>query len=199
MSAPLQPEGEDEVQGVKRILKRYKFCEVCSGGAVKSEGWAHRSRTQHAMRALTNDERAQVVQQWLADRREGEAARSRRFDENRKAQLAQEAEARPPAVAHPPQQPAWTLNFGKHKKQTLDKVLRVDPDYIPWAVASDLPVNGVVMPVNGVVNFCIKGLYLDNPGHGLVVGDINAPRPFIVACRSFVHFDPVLPFYGDVV
>eukprot|EP00972_Heterocapsa_arctica_P066608 9829162-Heterocapsa_arctica.AAC.1 len=41
---PLQPETEDEKDGAKNVLRRYKFCEVCSGGSINKEGWAHRTR-----------------------------------------------------------------------------------------------------------------------------------------------------------
>ena len=47
-----------------------------------------------------------------------------------------------------------------------------------------------------VENVCIKVLYLNQPSHGLVVGNINARRCLIVSFRSFVHFEPVLPFWA---
>ena len=66
---PLKPETEDEREGLKKILKRYKFCEVCSGGSINKEGWAHKSRPGHPMRALDAHERGQVAQEWLFQRR----------------------------------------------------------------------------------------------------------------------------------
>ena len=134
---PLEPETEDEREGLKKILKRFKFCEVCSGGSINKEGWAHKSRLGHPMRALDAHERGQVAQEWLFQRRGGDAARDRHFRENRERQLAQEANLQPALPEASPVKP-WTFNFGRHKGKTLRDVLRLEPDYISWAVASQL-------------------------------------------------------------
>jgi hypothetical protein len=45
--------------------------------------------------------------------------------------------------------------------------------------------------------FCVVGLYLDSPGHGLVVGNVAvSARRLVIGCQGFVHFVPCLPFHG---
>lgn len=56
---------------------------------------------------------------------------------------------------------------------------------------------GCAIAAVDVDQFCIKGLYLDKPGNGLVVGLLSAPRSLVVACRSFVHFEPCLLYHGE--
>ena len=53
-----------EKQRLDRCLKRVKFCMVCSGGSLCYEGWAHKTRTKHEMRALTEDEKKRVERDW---------------------------------------------------------------------------------------------------------------------------------------
>ena len=47
----LEPVTPEEQEGLKKILKCYNFCKVCSGGTICKEGWAHKARVGHAMRA----------------------------------------------------------------------------------------------------------------------------------------------------
>ena len=47
---------EDKLK-LKNVMKRVKFCLVCSGGSICYEGWSHKSRTKHGMRALTVEEK----------------------------------------------------------------------------------------------------------------------------------------------
>ena len=125
----------EEEKGLKQILKRYKFCQVCSGGSINKEGWSHKTRVGHDMRALTPEEKDQASHDWLRARRGGSSAKHEVFQEARDRQLASEAVLAAAAPAAPPQE-AWTFTFGRNRRKTVEYVLENDPGYIPWALVS---------------------------------------------------------------
>ena len=48
-------------------------------------------------------------------------------------------------------------------------------------------------PVCDILDYCVVALAAERPGHGVVLGDINAPHRLVVLNHHDVHFDPCLP------
>lgn len=137
----LVPETEEEKEGLKKVLRRYKWCTVCSGGCINSEGYSHRNKRGHAMRALKDHEKEQLTQEWLYKQRGGEQAREAVVRSNRVQQLQQEQQPQSQASPAVPEK-RYTLHIGIHKRKgwTVRDAYEKDPHWLAWAMVSTLHV-----------------------------------------------------------
>ena len=62
------------------------------------------------------------------------------FAQEAAAQQVAQQVAQQEAVPNVPEGEDWTFKFGTHTRKTLDVVLRTDPDYVPWMLASRVHV-----------------------------------------------------------
>ena len=135
---------------LQRVLRVYKYCMVCSGGSIRPEGWAHKSRTKHAMRALTVEERKQLEVETRKKLTGGPAATKEAFERSREQQQQREQEVAQltQESAHQRGMEVYKFECGQFRRKTIAEVMRAGEqnpkhkDYIPWCLCSKLHTSG---------------------------------------------------------
>ena len=133
-----KPEGTTEApeecilpDALVKHLKNICVCTVCGPGD-RFSGRSHSSRSGHAWRALTPQERAEEIQWWNEIEEEGDAARLKILQLKReRARTGAQADATQHAQV-PQKGWKYVLDFGKHSKTSLEKVWKVDRSYLSW-------------------------------------------------------------------
>ena len=143
----LTPSEEKEVL---RVLRVYKFCCRCSGGSIRPEGWAHRTRTKHEMRALTDEEKDKLRSETIQKLRGGPAVAKQLFEDKRRDEQATFQSATQDAEATARQEAEDTYRFecGQFRRKTIPEYLEVcrrqpkHKDYLAWCVCNRLHTSG---------------------------------------------------------
>jgi hypothetical protein len=133
-------------------LKRYKWCTVCSGGCIRKEGWSHKTRQGHEMRALRQEEKEQVKADFLREVQGGAVVRAEIFVEQRALRTAQDSEVASSCVAAALPETEYRMEFGAFRKKTVREVVETERGsgdglkkmqmggrgYLAWCISSSL-------------------------------------------------------------
>ena len=119
-------------KALTNLLSRARYCTgPCQ--CVKREGHAHKTRSGHEIRLLSNEEKVILRAQWLEEQERGKDAKRDRLEAEREEQRGRRAQEG--VAAEVPSATEWKLDFGKHKGKTLSQVERSDPEYLVHLVA----------------------------------------------------------------
>ncbi len=128
----------------QKHLKGMLVCCVCGPFHRFPSGKTHKSRSKHAMRKLTPEERAEEIAWYREIEADGEAARIRQLDKKRRqsrdalqGQGASTARSSADSVGGQEdngQVGDYVLDFGKHKGKTVTAVWKKDKTYLPYLI-----------------------------------------------------------------
>jgi hypothetical protein len=119
----------------KKQLRGMQVCLTCGPGDRFVSGKTHKSRSKHAMRPLSPEERAQEITWYREVQGEGQAARLRQLEEKRRDSRKRRASVLAEGIAggECSNEPgAYKLDFGKHAGKEMLRVWRTEPTYFAY-------------------------------------------------------------------
>ena len=132
----LLPEHADEnlPDVLVKYLKNTCVCTVCGPGH-RFVGRTHSSRSGHPWRPMNPDERTEEIMWWREIEAEGDAARFKILQAKRERAHAA-AQTRQVEHAQVPERGLKrAFDFGKHAKESLEKLWKTDKSYLVWCVS----------------------------------------------------------------
>ncbi len=134
--------GDDEAdlsEAFKKQLNGILVCLVCGPLHRFPSGKTHKSRSKHAMREMTPEERAEEIAWYREIQADGDAARMSLLEKRRRQ--ARQANAEQAGVVEEPGPDLdgeYIFDFGKKKGKKLSVVWRKDKSYLGWIINSKM-------------------------------------------------------------
>ena len=143
MSSAAAVDESDLSEAFRKKLAGTLTCLVCGPWHRFPSGKCHKSRTKHAMRPMTSEERAEEIQWYREIQADGEPARLRILDQRRAAARSAvrtaaggDGEAAGPEGGVVPASASgeYVFDFGKHKGKTLSRIWATQPRYLCYLI-----------------------------------------------------------------
>ena len=136
-------EEADLSEAFKKQLQGMLVCLVCGPLHRFPSGKCHKSRSKHAMREMTAEERAEEVAWYREIQADGDAARLKQLDKKRRQSRSAKAsgggqEGGSGLAEGAAESSEYVFDFGKHKGKKLMQVWEQDRTYLPHLMNSGL-------------------------------------------------------------